>query len=291
MLTSMTAFARKSHQGAFGQMVWELRSVNHRYLDLSLKMPEIFREWEMELREVAQTFLNRGKVECILNFTPGESVAPHLQVNHGLANQLIAASQDISKLINFSSEKSALRPIDLLRWPGMILSQSMDSSELKAPLMDSFKSALAELQMVRQREGQELAAFLKQHLIKALNHYEQIKTEFPSLIQIKRDKLQEKLSLLQQEFDKTRLEQEMVIFAQRIDIMEELERFIAHLEEVKRCLVREEAVGRRLDFLMQEMQREVNTLGAKALSSIISHEVVELKVLIEQMREQIQNVE
>ncbi len=288
MIASMTAYGRRALQQDWGQATWELRSVNHRYLDLTFKMPDYFREWESEWRTLAGNYVFRGKVECYLNFFPSNRTAPRLEINTDLVNQLIASCQ---KVAEHSGVTPSIKAMELIRWPEVLTSQARDLSQLKTPLTTLLTQAFEDLVQTRKREGAQLAQMLKDKLSQVLEQVALVKERLPLCLQAQKHKLAQKLADIQSSLDSQRLEQELVLFAQRIDVEEEMERLATHAHEVMRTLGEVGAMGRRLDFLMQEMNREANTLAAKAADSGITAAAIELKVLIEQMREQIQNVE
>lgn len=288
MIVSMTAYGRRAVSQTWGQATWELRSVNHRYLDLNFKMPESFREWESEWRTLVGQTVFRGKLDCYLTFLPSAASAPRLQINTDLANQLIASCHALGE---HQGVTPSIKAIEILRWPDVISTQARDLSNLKAPLTQLLTQALEDLTDTRKREGQQLAHILKAKLNLVLSQIALVKERLPLCLSAQKQKLTQKLSDVSASLDPQRLEQELVLFAQRIDVEEEVERLFTHVNEVMRTLDEKGAMGRRLDFLMQEMNREANTLGAKAADSVITAASIELKVLIEQMREQIQNVE
>lgn len=284
----MTAFARMQSHDTWGQAVWELRSVNHRYLDLSFKVPESFRQWETAWRQVAANFVQRGKVEIHLSFMPSEETLPVLEVNEAMVAQLIKAMNTVEKFPGIQQNAKAL---DILRWPEVLSLKKADMTFLERPLTALLEKTFTELVAGRNREGTELAKVIKQRLEQTEAVLHKIIESLPESNKNKREKLLLKLQELPLNVDPQRLEQEIVLIIQRSDIAEEIDRLKAHLKEVRKTLTQDEAIGRRLDFLMQELNREANTLAAKALDEGISEKAVTLKVLIEQMREQIQNVE
>jgi uncharacterized protein (TIGR00255 family) len=291
MLSSMTGFARVQEQTEFGLMVCELRSLNHRYLDLGLKLPEGCKEWESDCREKIQQKLARGKIDCFIQFIPNSQFSANLTVNEGLISQLIQASEQVSHAL--SKELKPLKTADILRWPGVVGQAQLPTQELKKPLVSVLEAALVKLATVRLNEGQKLSGFLTEKYHACLDKIGKITLLLPDVLALKKQKLVDKLATLKQEVDAHRLEQELIYFAQRLDVTEEIERFDAHLQELTHILSEPKLVceGRRLDFLMQEMQREINTLNNKSLNSDIARLAVDLKVIIEQMREQIQNIE
>lgn len=288
MISSMTAYGRRALQKDWGQATWELRSVNHRYLDLSFKIPESFREWENEWRALAGNYLSRGKVECYLNFFPSSKSAPRLQINTDLVGQLLTSCQVVAE---HQGVTPTVKAMELLRWPDVLTTVARDISHLKEPLTELFEQTLQDLVQTRKREGHQLQQILKAKLSQVLEQVALVKEKLPLCLQAQKQKLTQKLADIQSSIDPQRLEQELVLFAQRIDVEEEIERLATHTKEVLRTLDDNGAMGRRLDFLMQEMNREANTLAAKSADNTVTQAAIELKVLIEQMREQIQNVE
>ena len=288
MVYSMTAFSRQSTQQAFGQAVWEIRSVNHRYLDLSLKVPEPFREWESDFRHCISQHVTRGKVECHLQFNPSGETTAALNVNNDLVDQLLHECQLLMKKEGVKENISALK---LLKWPGVITLQPADLSTLKNPLLKLLQTAMEELTQSRWREGQQIEAFLREKLDLVNEQLIKVSARLPECLLAQKQKLQQKLHELNANFDTDRLEQEFLYYAQRQDVAEEIARLNGHVKEVRRVLKEKSAMGRRLDFLMQELNREANTLASKSLDEAVTLASVELKVCIEQMREQIQNIE
>ena len=287
MVHSMTAFARAERAGAHGTLSWELRSVNHRYLEPLLRLPEAFRDLEGAVREALRQGLSRGKVECTLRFAE-ETAGKPLQVNRERATQLIAAAESVSALI---SQPAPLNPLEVLAWPGVLVADAADPQALNAEALGVFAEALAQLKTGRAREGAELARLLEERLDSILDEVAALRTLVPQMLAAQRQKILDRFAELQIEPDPQRLEQELVLLAQKSDVAEELDRLSTHVNEVRRVLKAGGAAGRRLDFLMQELNREANTLGSKAFDPRSTQAAVNLKVLIEQMREQVQNIE
>jgi len=288
MIKSMTAFARKQIQNDLGTMSWELRSVNHRYLEMSLHLPESFRVLEVALREKIGKQVVRGRVDCALRYQPGRSTNYKIQMNDTVIDELNHAFHRIGEKL---SKEQQINPIDILQWPGVMQIVDTDQSELHKVMLSLFDETLSELNQGRQREGEKLAGFIDDRLTQVKEQLFNVKKEFPTIIQSHRDQLLTRFKEAQVDLDPSRLEQEMVVLAQRLDITEELDRLDIHTEEIQRVIKKGGSVGRRLDFLMQEMNREANTLGSKSMSDITTRASVELKVLIEQIREQVQNIE
>jgi len=287
MIHSMTAFARAEQAGANGTLSWELRSVNHRYLEPHLRLPESFRDLEGAVREALRNGLSRGKVECTLRFSD-DNAGKALQVDLERAAQLIAAAESVAGLIK---QPAALNPLEVLGWPGVLVADAADPQALNQSALALFSQALSELKQSREREGSELAKLLNERLDSILEQVVALRELVPQMLAGQRQKILDRCAEMQAELDPQRLEQELVILAQKSDVAEELDRLSTHVSEVRRVLNTGGQAGRRLDFLMQELNREANTLGSKAFDTRSTQAAVNLKVLIEQMREQVQNIE
>lgn len=287
MIASMTAFARAAALQEWGQATWELRSVNHRYLDLTFKMPDSFREWEVDWRNLLAKTFQRGKVECHLSFLPSAQTAPPLQINNNLVNQLLNSAKSLSTQ---EAVSPGIKVMELLRWPEVLRQGAADYSELKLPLTALLTKAAEQLLTTRHQEGAALKVVIEAKLAQVLQQVAIVKERLPLCIEAQRQRIAQKLADIQANVEPERLEQELVFYAQRMDVEEEVDRLVTHVKAVEQALA-SKASGRRLDFLMQEMNREANTLGAKSSDSLVTKAAVELKVIIEQMREQIQNVE
>jgi uncharacterized protein (TIGR00255 family) len=283
----MTAFTRQETQASWGSLVWEIRSVNHRYLEPNLRLPDSLRELEGNLREKLRKSLSRGKVECTLRFVP-ETQQQNLSVDRDYAAQLIAAAEDVRRLM---SDSQPLSPLEVLRWPGVLRESELDMAAVKLAALALFDQALTDLAQGRQREGADLALLVEQRLEAIDRVVVEVRNRLPQILQAQRDNLRTRLSELLTEIDETRIEQEIALLAQKADVDEELDRLSTHVQEVRRVLKQRDPIGRRLDFLMQELNREANTLSSKSIVTDTTQCAVELKVLIEQMREQIQNIE
>lgn len=293
MVCSMTAFARTTSDTDCGSFTWELRSVNSRYLELHLRLPDEFRDLEPLLRERLQKSLNRGKVECFLRFQAKQG-QQQLVVNTDIAQQVISAAETVQDLIGQTSapiQLDALNSLEILKWPGVLNSQAPDKTAQQQAALASFDQCLSQSLTVRQREGAELANIIRQRVATMREILVQLQRHMPQALAAQQQKLQEKLAELNIQVEAGRLEAEIVLLAQKADVAEELDRLRIHLDEVERVLTLREPVGRKLDFMMQELNREANTLSSKAVSITVTQAAVELKVLIEQMREQIQNIE
>ncbi|WP_439886755.1 YicC/YloC family endoribonuclease [Pseudomonas sp. MBLB4123] len=287
MIHSMTAFARAEQAGPNGTLSWELRSVNHRYLEPHLRLPEAFRDLEGAVREALRQGLSRGKVECTLRFAEDSAGKP-LQVDRERAAQLVAAAESVASLIK---QPAPLNPLEVLSWPGVLVADAADPQALNQAALALFKQGLDELKSGRAREGAELARLLNERLDAILAEVAALRELVPQMLEAQRQKIFERSAEMQVELDPQRLEQELVILAQKSDVAEELDRLGTHVGEVRRVLKAGGQAGRRLDFLMQELNREANTLGSKAFDPRSTQAAVNLKVLIEQMREQVQNIE
>lgn len=287
MIHSMTAFARAEQAGTHGTLSWELRSVNHRYLEPHLRLPESFRDLEGAVREALRNGLSRGKVECTLRFSD-DSTGKALQVDLERAAQLVAAAESVANLIK---QPAALNPLEVLGWPGVLVADAADPLALNQSALTLFSQALNELKKGREREGAELAKLLNERLDSILEQVATLRELVPQMLAGQRQKILDRCADMQAELDPQRLEQELVILAQKSDVAEELDRLNTHVSEVRRVLKTGGQAGRRLDFLMQELNREANTLGSKAFDTRSTQAAVNLKVLIEQMREQVQNIE
>lgn len=283
----MTAFARQAGNCDAGQLVWELRSVNHRYLEPGFKLPEALRSLEPELRERLRGRLGRGKVECALRLQSRQA-ARGLQVDAELARSVIRAAEEIAAGI---SGPAPIDPLAILQWPGVIAEAADQDDLLHATAITAFEQALEQLVASRRQEGAELARLITQRLQQVEQTVTTVRADLPGILARQRERLQERLAAFRTELDPQRLEQEMALLAQKADVDEELDRLQTHVSEVRRVLQRGGPCGRRLDFLMQELNREANTLSSKSLTSSTTQAAVELKVLIEQMREQVQNIE
>ena len=289
MPRSMTGFARLEQTYPWGTIACEIRSVNHRYLEPTLRLPESLRIVEGDLRTLLKQHIVRGKVEAMMHVKYENSEQSELAINEALADNLI-------KLANLMSDKlgpdgQRIDPVDILRWPGVIKAHEMDKDELAKLSCELFNQTLNQLVANREREGAELAKLIDQRLAGISEHVSVVEKRMPEILELNKNKLEEKLNALKLEVDQERLAQELVYIAQKADVAEELDRLKAHIIEVKRTLKSNNPIGRRLDFLMQELNREANTLSSKSMTSDITQNAVDLKVLIEQMREQIQNIE
>ncbi len=289
MPRSMTGFSRREIKLPWGTAVWEIRSVNHRYLEPSFRLPEDFREIEPHLRDAMRKLLQRGKVEANLTIQWEQEAHAELGINLNRVAQLTKAAEQINHLLGAAA--SPVNALDILKWPGVIQKQELDREAIQLEVLGAFNSALAGLIEHRTREGNELEQLILQRLDAVSAQVVKVRARLPEILQTQREKLHAKLAALQVDLDPDRLEQEIVLLAQKADVDEELDRLDTHVIEIKRSMKQDESLGRRLDFLMQELNREANTLSSKSIVSDTTQAAVELKVLIEQMREQVQNIE
>ncbi|UMO87432.1 YicC family protein [Pectobacterium sp. PL64] len=287
MIRSMTAYARREIKGNWGSAAWELRSVNQRYLETYLRLPEQFRSLEPVARERIRARLTRGKIECNLRFELDPSAQSALILNEKLAKQLVNAAN----WVKMQSDEGEINPVDILRWPGVMSAEEQDLDAISAELLTALEGALDDFIAARESEGNALKGMIEQRLAGVSAEVVKVRAQMPNILLWQRERLQSRLEDAQVQLENNRLEQELVLMAQRVDVAEELDRLDAHVKETYKILKKEEAVGRRLDFMMQEFNRESNTLASKSINADVTASAIELKVLIEQMREQIQNIE
>ncbi|MDX1487300.1 MAG: YicC/YloC family endoribonuclease [Acidiferrobacterales bacterium] len=288
MTFSMTAFARRDRETPWGSLVWELRSVNHRYLEVVSRLPDELRSLEPQVRQLVGQQLARGKVDCTLRFQPKDLSTGEFELNQVVVQRIVDAS---AKIQAFAPESASLRAIDILRWPGVLKTVELDADALGREAMELLSQALRELVDTRGREGERLRQIVMQRLQATQQVLSSVRGALTDVRQQFRQRLQDRLAELKQEVDPIRLEQEIALLAQKTDVQEEFDRLQTHVNEVQRVLDETGPIGRRLDFLMQELNREANTLAAKSTDLQLTNAAIELKVLIEQMREQVQNVE
>ncbi|MBS9436731.1 YicC family protein [Photorhabdus noenieputensis] len=287
MIRSMTAFARRDIKSEWGNAAWELRSVNQRYLETYIRLPEQFRSLEPVIRERIRSRLTRGKVECNLRFELDSRAQGELILNETLAKQLVNAANWVKQ----QSNEGEINPVDILRWPGVMAAEEQDLDTISTQLLQELDTTLDAFIQSREAEGNALKIMIEQRLDAVTEEVGKVRQQMPEIMQWQRERLQTKLEEAQVQLENNRLEQELVLLAQRLDVAEELDRLDAHTKETRNILKKKEAVGRRLDFMMQEFNRESNTLASKSINADITNSAIELKVLIEQMREQIQNIE
>ncbi|MFY8275574.1 YicC/YloC family endoribonuclease [Pseudoalteromonas sp. SSDWG2] len=286
MIHSMTAYARQEVKGEWGTGTWEIRSVNQRYLETFIRAPEQFRGLEPVIRERLRKNLQRGKVEVFLKFAANPAHVGELSINESLASQLVKSAQWVQ-----AQSQGDINPVDILRWPGVMEAQEMDMDAVQGELLVGLDSAIEEFKIARASEGENLEQMISTRLDAILEQVSIVEAHMPEVIKWQREKLSQKLEELQAEIDENRLEQELIYLAQKQDVAEELDRLKSHVKETHKILKKGGACGRRLDFMMQEFNREANTLASKSINTEVTNAAVELKVLIEQMREQIQNIE
>jgi uncharacterized protein (TIGR00255 family) len=287
-MLSMTAFARSERITEWGTLSWELRSVNHRYLEPSLRLPEALRVLEPKVRERLSARLDRGKLDGTLKFHGGERAVTTVSLNRPLAERLVAVAEELRSL---APEPTPVPLAEIFRWPGVVSEPQPDTQPLLAEALAGLETALDDLIATRQREGQRIQHLIEQRCAAMAVIVAQVRQRRPEVLTCQREKLLSRLADLNVAADPGRLEQELALAAQRLDVDEELDRLDAHLNEIQAVLQRREPVGRRLDFLMQELNREANTLSSKSADADTTRAAVDLKVLIEQMREQVQNIE
>ena len=288
MPCSMTGFARKEAQHTWGTLSCEVRSVNHRYLEPTFRLPETLRALEPALREKLKNTISRGKLEVSIQLKTETASTDQLELNTELAQSLNQIAQHLKQEMQSAAE---LNPLELLRWPGMIKSAEVDPETLKSSAFTLYEEVLELLVENRKREGEELKKFIEQRIDEVAEKVSVVRSRMPEILKLHREKLKTKLESLSVDMDEDRFNQEAVYIAQKADVAEELDRLEAHITEAQHTLKQNNPIGRRLDFLMQEFNREANTLSSKSMASDTTQIAVDLKVLIEQMREQVQNIE
>ncbi len=288
MTKSMTAFARQERRTPWGVISAELRTVNHRFLDIGMRLPEELRGLEGRIREQLAAHLRRGKVECNLKFQAVAGTDTAISLNLDLLKRLLEANNTIE---NMMANPARTPPLELLKWPGVLELGATDVDTLQQEALAVLEACLEELSQNRLREGAKMKELIEQRCAALLEQVAAVRKRLPEILENQRQRLRSRVEELKVEVDPARFEQELAYLAQKIDVEEELDRIEVHVEEVRRVLEQDEPVGRRLDFLMQELNREANTLGSKSVDAQTTRAAVEMKVLIEQMREQIQNIE
>lgn len=288
MLKSMTAFARQQFAAEWGNVTWEIKSVNQRFLEPNFRMPESFRHLEFELRNVLRKRLNRGKLDCSLRIEMNPKHAGRMKLDQEMAQQLLTAHEELQVL---AQDNQSADLVQLMRWPGLLQQEEADTDAMEKDVKQAFSQAVDQLIEVRQREGEALSDIIEQRLTGISEEVAKVEAQMPEVMKWQRERLINRFEEAKVELDPERLEQEMVFLAQKLDVAEELDRLNTHVTECLRLLKDKGPVGRRLDFLMQEFNREANTLGSKSINANITNSSVEIKVLIEQMREQVQNIE
>ncbi|HDR1021220.1 TPA: YicC family protein [Pasteurella multocida] len=287
MIYSMTAFARLELKQDWGDAVWEIRSVNQRYLETFFRLPEQFRGLENTLREKLRQKLTRGKIECTLRIDNKKQAATELNLNKDLTQQVIQSLQ----WIKAQAGEGEINLTDVLRYPGVVEAPEQDLDVISQALLNAFDNLLEDFIAMRAREGEKLQDLIQQRLDAISVEADKVRSKMPEILQWQRERLLQRFEEIQLQPDPQRLEQELVLLAQRVDVAEELDRLQLHVKETNTILKKGGAVGRKLDFMMQELNRESNTLASKSINTEVTNSAVELKVLIEQMREQIQNLE
>jgi uncharacterized protein (TIGR00255 family) len=288
MIRSMTGFARRERQGSFGTLVCELRTVNHRYLEISLRLPEELKALDNDARQTIGASLRRGKVDANLYLKSASGAQRKLEIDAALLDEVLARLEQVRGRMSTSAPIS---PLDLLRWPGVVREAESDAAPLVAAALEVLREALAELHETRAREGLRIRELLASRCASMRALVVAVKARLPEISQRLRDRIVERIGQLGITPDSDRLEQELVMYAHKMDVHEELDRLSGHLDEVTSVLDSSEPAGRRLDFLMQELNREANTLSSKSQDVETTRAAVDMKVMIEQMREQVQNVE
>ena len=288
MIHSMTGFSRVDVQQENVSLRWELRSVNHRYLDISLRLPDAARSWEPELRSVLTAGLGRGKVDANLQLSADDEVGARQHLNLEIAREVAGFAQKVAGELR---DPSRVDPLAVLRWPGVLETEDPETESLQPAVLAALEQAVAQLREGREREGQKILGMLESRCEEVIVCVAAVRARLPDVQKELRTRLTERLADMEFEPDSGRLEQEIALLAQKMDVSEELDRLEAHVSEVRDAMAKGGPVGRRLDFLMQELKREANTLASKSADQETTRQSVDLKVIIEQMREQIQNVE
>ncbi|ACH64845.1 YicC/YloC family endoribonuclease [Aliivibrio fischeri] len=287
MIYSMTAYARREVKADWGNAVWEIRSVNQRYLETYFRMPEQFRGLEPVLRERFRKRLARGKVECHLRFEANNAANSELKINEDLARQVIKAAQ----WVKTESGEGSINPFQVLQWQGVMEAPEQDFDAINKELLEHFELAVNDFIEARASEGANMQALIVQRLDAITEEAAKVRARMPEILEWQRNRLLTKFEDAKIELDSSRVEQELILLAQKSDVAEEIDRLDSHVKEANSIMKKGGACGRKLDFMMQEFNREANTLASKSISTDITASGVELKVLIEQMREQIQNIE
>lgn len=288
MIRSMTGFARRERQGPWGTLVCELRTVNHRYLEISLRLPDELKGLDNDVRQSIAGALRRGKVDVSLYLKSAAGTARSLELDQMLLDELLVRIEQVRARLPSAAPVS---PVELLRWPGVIRDAEVDTKPVLVAALEVLREALAELNETRHREGQRIRDLLLNRCVAMRSQVQVVKARLPEVSQRLRERIVERISQLGVTPDPERLEQELVLYAHKMDVDEELDRLAGHLDEVTGVLDSSEPAGRRLDFLMQELNREANTLSSKSQDGETTKAAVDMKVMIEQMREQVQNVE
>ncbi len=288
MIRSMTGFARRERQGAWGTLSCELRTVNHRYLELALRLPDELKSAENEVRQLIGASLRRGKVDANLYLKATAGTSPAIEVNDELVGQLL---KQVAELHHRMATAAPVSPLEVMRWPGAIREPERDLSPALAAVLDLVRESLSELNEARAREGARMREVILQRCLAMQGHVGVVKARLPEVSARLRQRIIDKVAQLAQTVDPSRLEQEIVLYTHKMDVDEELDRLESHLTEIMAALDSSDPAGRRLDFLMQELNREANTLSSKSQDVETTRAAVDMKVIIEQIREQVQNIE
>ncbi len=287
MVASMTAFSRQSSQKDWGVLIWELRTVNHRFLDLTIRLPELLREFEPAVRAQLSEKINRGKIEASLRYTPAAHDQAHFNINEGVLKQIAGAGNIVRKY--FPEAETDM--LAILAWPGVLETQTISQSPIGAAAIELLEQSIASLIQMRQREGGQIKVFIQQRLDAILALINQVLRDLPQLLALERGRIESRIAEWSTELNVQRLEQEMALVIQKTDVAEEIQRLNSHCQAMHEVLTQPGAIGRRLDFLSQELHREATTLSSKALGVALTQSSIEMRVLIEQIREQVQNIE
>lgn len=286
MIRSMTAFTRNEIKRDWGHAVWEIRSVNQRYLEIYLRIPELFRSLEPQIRQLITKKLTRGKIECFLRFDNNSQFL--LNINRLLVQQLLKIGNFLQSKI---SGKGVINIFDILRWPGVIVTEELDFNSIGTELLTELDITIDDLINIREIEGSSLKYFIEQRLLNVSNELAKVRLLLPTIIKLQHERLVKKFNETKIKLEDNMVFQEIMLIVQRCDVAEELDRLQTHINHIYHIINKNEPIGRRLDFIMQELNRESNTLSSKSINYDLTSSAIEIKVLIEQMREQIQNIE
>jgi uncharacterized protein (TIGR00255 family) len=289
MIASMTGFARREASGSWGSLVCELRSVNHRFLESGFRLPDELRVIESELRQALMKELKRGKVDCSFNYRRAQGAETALEIDEAALNRVLARVREVAS--SLPDANRTVNVVDILRWPGVLRDDTSAGEELLIAARSLFSQTVTELASARAREGERLRELIEQRCTNLDGFVAQVRTRLPEVQVRIRERLNDRLAELKAQVDQDRLEQELAMLLQRLDVDEELDRLTGHIQEIRRVIGANEPAGRRLDFLMQELNREANTLSSKSQDLETTRAAADMKVVIEQMREQVQNIE
>lgn len=288
MVLSMTGFASRKFSLPEGNLRWDIKSVNQRYFEASIKLPDVFQELEYHLRDNLRSKITRGKIFCQLQYEDNKGGNSHLEINEGFLEKLIKSAEAVSSHL---TNAAPISPIELLKWPEVVKGSQFDLVSILKPVMEGFSLLIEDFLQARAKEGAFLKGFIEQRLQSIMDILHKIRERMPNILAGYRHRIMERVQEMKVQIDTNRLEQEMVFIAQKIDVAEELDRLEVHVKTMKDLLKKGGVIGRHLDFLSQELNREANTLASKSIDALLTQETVELKVLIEQIREQVQNIE